>query len=298
MATNRSKEEWKNIWQKNGIPQLEFCSIERASQLLDCQTEDIYHWINTSKIFPSVFFESLVKVNIHAHVTGDEMAEEEIIGFIYSEVSKPTKISIDYGVKGYSMNELGNYSADPEFTDNSVHNYINNVTSLHIPGSIIGLWTPSFFDPWHTKSSQIINSQNSIFMPHKIDNVHSIIYVTLLDDVEIHARNLMLTRDDIERIYIAAQKGEELTTLKPLSNEKESVAEEKITIHQVDMIFDLLGLLITESDPLVAVSEPAKINRKLASLAAKKGKQCKIPDPKTWERWANKRLSSKTFQNS
>lgn len=40
------KDQSMNVWKANGIPRLEFCSIARAIQLLNCEEEDIYQWIS------------------------------------------------------------------------------------------------------------------------------------------------------------------------------------------------------------------------------------------------------------
>ncbi|HBQ4489965.1 TPA: hypothetical protein L7276_004382 [Escherichia coli] len=34
----------RNLWQESGIPPLDYCTIERASKLLNCEIDDIWHW--------------------------------------------------------------------------------------------------------------------------------------------------------------------------------------------------------------------------------------------------------------
>ncbi|MGE5988687.1 hypothetical protein ACQJ21_21180 [Klebsiella michiganensis] len=41
-----ANEKNLTVWQKNGIPPLAYCSLERASKLLDCEISDFYSWMN------------------------------------------------------------------------------------------------------------------------------------------------------------------------------------------------------------------------------------------------------------
>ncbi|ELL7759849.1 hypothetical protein AB0345_004022 [Salmonella enterica] len=40
----------KNIWKRNGLAPLDYCSIPRAAKILECEESDIYHWCYTGKI--------------------------------------------------------------------------------------------------------------------------------------------------------------------------------------------------------------------------------------------------------
>lgn len=50
MKKTVNKNQIETIWQKNGIPPLEYCSLDRATRLLGCEIGDLYHWHNTSQI--------------------------------------------------------------------------------------------------------------------------------------------------------------------------------------------------------------------------------------------------------
>lgn len=54
-----SKNPEKNIWKKNGIAPLDFCSISRAAKILDCEESDILHWCYTGKINLGVNLKTL-----------------------------------------------------------------------------------------------------------------------------------------------------------------------------------------------------------------------------------------------
>lgn len=45
-----SKNIEKNIWKKNGLAPLDYCSISRAANILNCEESDILHWCYTGKI--------------------------------------------------------------------------------------------------------------------------------------------------------------------------------------------------------------------------------------------------------
>lgn len=286
---NNTKNVSENVWEKNKIPPLEFCSIERAAQLLDCQINDIYHWINTSKIFPSVFFDSHVNVNIHAHIMGDEIAEIEAIRWIYSEIQKPTIISIDYGVRSYSVNDHG-CAEDVELYDNGRYKYEHGANSLTKAASICGLWTPSFYNLWSSDSSQFINSENSIFLPYDTDKDLSIIYATLLDNIEISASNLMLTKADIDRIYQAGQGGHELATLKPLSGQDEAEERVKLTLNDSLLIIGGMISALKQATPQSKRWSQEAISYEM--LGKLNGTDIKKRDIDDYFSEANKRLKS------
>lgn len=53
-----SNKAEKNIWQHKRIAPLEYCSISRAAQILDCEETDIFHWCYTRKIRLCIHFQS------------------------------------------------------------------------------------------------------------------------------------------------------------------------------------------------------------------------------------------------
>lgn len=47
---SKNKTGTKNIWSLNGIPEMEYCSIERAAELLQCKINDLLHFAETGSI--------------------------------------------------------------------------------------------------------------------------------------------------------------------------------------------------------------------------------------------------------
>ncbi|EFC2642372.1 hypothetical protein CVB63_004066, partial [Escherichia coli] len=40
----------ETIWQKKQLPPLEFCSLDRAAQILECEIDDLWHWQDINRI--------------------------------------------------------------------------------------------------------------------------------------------------------------------------------------------------------------------------------------------------------
>lgn len=45
-----SKNIEKNIWRRNNLAPLEYCSVSRAAKILNCEEDDIMHWCYTERI--------------------------------------------------------------------------------------------------------------------------------------------------------------------------------------------------------------------------------------------------------
>lgn len=198
------KDQSMNVWKANGIPRLEFCSIERASQLLSCEVNDIYHWINMGKIYPTIYFNNHVEVNITAYISGEQINKDEAMNTIFSVVKKPSIINCYYG-------DLSNGKKQVNYFENATLYHENKKNLLISRASICGLWTPSFYEPWSDGLIQSINSQNSIFLPDDSSGEDVFLVANLVDMIEIGSQNLLITRDDIERIYYAGLNGHDLS---------------------------------------------------------------------------------------
>ncbi|MEQ4732384.1 hypothetical protein AB7W97_11400 [Providencia rettgeri] len=203
---NKSTEEWANVWQKNGIPQLEFCSIERSAELLNCLVDDIYHWINMGMIHPAVFFENHVAVNITAYVKGEEITEEEILYKVRKAVKRPSIIDFHWSEKA-TLYDTDGVNQNIEYFENENCKYENGRNILTRNGTIYGLWLPSFFDRWSGETFQIIDYQNSIFLPDDSEDESVVLVASLKDNIEVNSNNLLIINKDIDRIYKAGQAG-------------------------------------------------------------------------------------------
>ncbi|WP_370976635.1 hypothetical protein [Enterobacter roggenkampii] len=71
--------EHRSIWQDAGIPPLDYCTIERASKLLSCEIDDIWHWRERYYIDFYIYAEFLdfieVNATIHFKRCGDAISD-------------------------------------------------------------------------------------------------------------------------------------------------------------------------------------------------------------------------------
>ncbi len=80
----------KNIWQINGIPPLEYCSIQRATEILNCKHEDILHWRDLDTIYCGAKIATTAKVYIYT--------KKKIINFKDELLDNTGYIRFGYGI--------------------------------------------------------------------------------------------------------------------------------------------------------------------------------------------------------
>lgn len=70
----------KNLWQESGIPPLDYCTIERASKLLNCEIDDIWHWYDRCYINFYVHVDYLDEVvgDSTFHITPNDVLTREM----------------------------------------------------------------------------------------------------------------------------------------------------------------------------------------------------------------------------
>jgi hypothetical protein len=271
---NKKDDEIKNVWHKNGIPPLEFCSIERAAQLLDCRVDDIYHWINIGKLYPAVFFENHVDVTFSIYLKGDECDEDTLVTAAHEAVNRPSIINLHFGTKSVVYGD-GVIEGIHKYCE-PAKNYNRGVNSLRLSGSICGLWLPSFFNLWADGTIQTIKWANSIFPPDEPDDGGAVLIAALTGNMDVSASNLMILRKDIERIFNCGKTGDELGKLKPLNASSEEIAgqsKERTTANQSTYIKFLLLLSGFTNDDLM------KSPQTLQNLISKKANAAKIGMP-------------------
>ncbi|WP_023639901.1 hypothetical protein [Dickeya zeae] len=59
-----ANENLQSIWDKNNIPALEYCKLDRATELLGCKTSDLLHWAEIGAIELCVNFSGF-EVSLH-----------------------------------------------------------------------------------------------------------------------------------------------------------------------------------------------------------------------------------------
>lgn len=197
----------QSVWQENGIPPLEYCSIVRASELLKCQTGDIYHWINTGKVYPVIQIETALNVRVYVTMEDSSQSPDDVISMVYGLVSKPSRLVIHECVR-----------CDQSNTCESNNLEIQQLLALLPPqkyrfelvGNIAGIWSPSLYESWHDGKIQVLETQNMIFPVEFDPKPGDIVFFHSSESIEIQSTNLMIMRADIEKIYRAGLSGEEL----------------------------------------------------------------------------------------
>lgn len=265
---NNKSNEFKNIWQKNGIPTLEYCSIERAIQLLDCKRSDIIHWLLTEKIRFAVYIEEPISTEFTAIETIND--NEPIV---------LDRFSVPEG--GFTRVQIESKDIFDELRD---INGLNIITKGKCKIDKVCFPTPSI----ELNNGKLITTPIKRFFV-KLSSGRFYMECVIEDSLEFQENDIVIIAEDIERIFISGKEGNTLSRpilfKNPIAEVKE-IKEKRETVHQADMIFSLLNLIgITVEE---VAENPEGINRKLRDMASRKGVTCRQPDPKTWIRWADK----------
>lgn len=271
---SKPNSEWVNVWQKNGIPPLEFCSIERAVQLLDCQISDIYHWINIGKLYPAIFIENHVDVTFSIYLKGDECDDDVLVAAAYASVNRPSIINLHHGSESGAYGD-GIIEEEYKYCEPD-GSYSHGVNRLYLSGSICGLWLPSFYSQWRNGDVQTIKSDNSIFLPDEPDDGGVLLIAALDESIDVSASNLMILRKDIERIFDCGKAGLELEKPMSLNASREEITGQtktRTTVNQSTYIKFLLLLSGLTNDDLM------KSSATLQTLISKKANAAGIGAP-------------------
>lgn len=232
------EDEHQSIWKKNGIPPLAFCSINRAVELLECHEEDIFHWINTGKIYPSIFIESSLEVYISVTANDDSTLSDEVMNHVYSMVNRPSKIYI------HECTVIGEPDLN-NITDLKSKRFLEQLpigkNRFELKGYISGLWQPFFHKSWFKGREQELTQQNSIFPIGYTPLPSMLISFSVVDNLPVQYSNIMLERRDIERLYKSACGDVEIDDL-PI-RETLPITEPSTTVN-TNKLGDFLGMLI------------------------------------------------------
>ncbi len=207
----------KNVWQKNQIPPLEFCPIDRAAKLLSCEINDILSWVSAGKIAPLMEFGlSTVHASMGVKLNSDKNPSLErglsnqylyIVKYISSGGMHPIRPLVESdSYKGITLLEFPAYFSG-----------LAKVTEglFYVSGT-------SFIISLHDLSCDVIINREE---KHIIDDDSCLLGVDSLkfnasisnydDEMEINvdASQLFLYQEDIERIYTYGLTGEVLPDL-------------------------------------------------------------------------------------
>lgn len=200
---NKKDCEPTSVWKENKIPVLEFCSIERASQLLKCQESDIKHWIMRRLISPSVYIRNLTQVHATFFVNDKNISSEQAMNKLNELTGKPSSLYYSPDVIPHMADEL-----DIAASGGSESGFN---TALQLKASLYGLWElrSNFFNPCGDKI--IMDEPDPFFLPYSDnfdENTLLICYPT--QPVIFRMNELLLTRYEIEHIYRASRSGNHL----------------------------------------------------------------------------------------
>lgn len=124
-----------SIWIKKGIAPLEYCSIDRAARLLDCEQDDILHWSSIGAINPSLMLRHycifpLRKNDATRSISSTSTYELE-----------PLTDEEKYRAMFYnSPSRLGGLMV----FDTNTERYRADNETRYLPVQAFGLWSPSY----------------------------------------------------------------------------------------------------------------------------------------------------------
>ncbi|AMR39173.1 hypothetical protein LG71_25745 [Pluralibacter gergoviae] len=251
------KEE--TIWQKNNMPPLEFCTLERASRLLGCEVDDLWHWQDIGVLR---FSTKLQKTQMGCGVFHpDELDCASLSDEEQKTLLTHALLSLGRNQKGFNFSYLG----EPTLISQAINVNVECCGVFCFEMKI----DRSAPDEWYSKGfSRVAESKLAIIFIRGD-----------IPQMELNEKDLLIIRDDIEAIYSAIATGE-FVRLEPESG----IKAPRVTVHQSGMILSLLKIAGLSDDDIFHTS-PANLNKKIAQLAASKGVNAPQPDKDTWAKW-------------
>lgn len=178
---------------------LEYCSIERAAKMLDCEIEDFYHWaeIGAIDLYLIIDAESTV-------MTLTETDHKALLLEIDKQNPKksenaPSFLSVKIGLSCFwiSAESLNNIGYDPE----------TELYDLDIDHAK-GHWAIEYSELEYS-----LKNGNKSFTPWAlyVDTVGpNFIYIDLCQDLDFKLSQIQIVKRDLEKLYAAITTGEPL----------------------------------------------------------------------------------------
>lgn len=256
-----SNKPHETVWMRNKIAPLEYCSLERASRLLGCEVDDLWHWQDIGMIKFAVNLGKEIPMTC-----GIFSPDERECSLLSEDEQRKLKTSV---VMALGYNQRGFCFS---FTDNEMH--VADAINVHVICSGVFCFEKRIerVNPhnWHEKNFIRIEEcdHGTVFIRGEIS------------ERDFLENELLITRDAIEDVFSAMKNGFFSTR---------DVAELpiRITVYQSDMIVSLLRLLDFSEDEIFNISADA-LNKKLGQMAARKGINISQPDKGTWSKWREK----------
>ncbi|EEP9808256.1 hypothetical protein PP836_003910 [Salmonella enterica] len=249
----------ETVWERNNIPPLEYCSLSRASRLLGCEVEDLWHWQDIGAIRFSVNLGEGILMKCGVFSPDDRECS------LLSEDEQQT-----LRVKAQMI--LGQNQRGFRFSPIDKPAYISQAINFDVTCSGVFCFEKPI------NKSEPNNWYKSSFI-----RIEECKYATVFIHGEINAREfheseLLITRGIIEDIYSAIKNGFYFTS------ENAMTPSVRVTVYQSDMIASLLQMTGFSKDEIFNLSADM-LNKKLGQIAARKGVYVPQPDKATWSKW-------------
>ncbi|HEI9844429.1 TPA: hypothetical protein SLN72_001389 [Morganella morganii] len=317
---NNTKDVPTNIWEKNGIPELDYCSIERAAELLGCRINDLLCLAENKRIEICVKLQNFESSLLATSDLSSKKEWESFVSRNFSLFMMGDVATSKNGVSIFSPKIIHHHMIEEKkskteikcFYDNN-ENIMTDVSHCSPIAYLSGLWAITFM-----RRESVDNLLN-----HKEINLTSLDFLLieadyheetstlerfafspvtyylyengLLDESKLKPittltiNDLYITKKQLNRIY--DNKGNALPRIMTVEDENRSITNDipeiKVTVHQVDMIKGLMRLLDFTDDEITN-GTASELNTRLSEMAARKQVTCRTPDPKTWEKWRKK----------
>lgn len=203
MTSKRKLSDKPNLWKDKRIAPMDYCRLDRASRLLDCEIADILHWGSTRYI----------QICIKVHKLHSELR----LAGSYSPIDAKklftdfTGDSITENNLAFGDNRLSKFYS--RLRDNEISNYPRTFQCGYL-GEASGFWalTPSALD---VLAREDVGKIRGLLYPLQYDEFYKkntiYPYVLIRDEVDknsmIRPGDLYLTRKIMEKIYHSSVTG-------------------------------------------------------------------------------------------
>ncbi|WP_455845750.1 hypothetical protein [Pantoea agglomerans] len=242
----------QNFWTDKKMPVLEFCSVDRAGELLNCQPHELLSLGRAGAI------------SLHRELKGDRGSARLVMDKDREEEAKSLlKSRFGLGARfGFLPSEFNRVGDQTEFEH-------KHVLFINLNVEAYGFWNMTY--------SHALNPSglSNIFRQVSIREGTRLVHLVLPRE-QVESKDVFIHRNDIERLYASSLSGKPLAIREHeqhLDLEIDDTPKERVTAKQSDYIAALMNALgISESE--MRDGSINHIKNKLSS----KAKQFPIPE--------------------
>ncbi|MEB6378847.1 hypothetical protein MXM41_07855 [Leclercia adecarboxylata] len=249
-----------SIWQRRNIAPLEYCSLERACKLLECEIDDLWHW------------QDIGAINFAANIKEDTTFR---CGIFSPDDIDCSKLSLkeQTQLQTYALISLGRNQRGIRFTYKDKPTLIGEAINVEVLCS--GIF--SFVN----KIDRYKNKEWSSEDVCRIEtNEFATVFISgTLPEEELSEKDLFILKSEVEKVHRAVLSGRFDENIF-----KELESQPRVTVHQSNMIVALLRIAGLSEDDIFHVS-PSNLNKRISQLGASKGINVPQPDKDTWSKW-------------